>query len=188
MSDEILPIALRPEERLLVFEEGGKRILSEMVNDVMALASVSAGVLQRRFKIGDVELCEPDYRQILHWADSLELAPEEFLSRLLKPPQGAHNSLWPTVMEDGRLVSLFWDFRLLPLERFRLLSPLSIDKLSVVGGITELDLSQVPNLTLLDYCATEITELDLSQVPNLTELNCIWSPLLKRFVIAHCIP
>src|ERR1700722_19470516 len=53
------------------------RKLSEMNADLLATAR---GPLH---KIGEYEWCEPDYRQILLWADQLSLPPEEIIRRLL---------------------------------------------------------------------------------------------------------
>ncbi len=50
---------------------GAKRILSGMVSDTLALASREQRALApTKFRIGDYEWCEPDYRQILIWAEA----------------------------------------------------------------------------------------------------------------------
>ena len=172
MPNEDLPIAIRPPSSLLAQGADAQRIVAEMVSDAIALAGAPALASQKRFKIGEIELCEPDYRQCLHWASSLKLTPEDFLERLLKPPVTPFLKSHPTLIEDGQLRRIFWDGRLLPMERFGLVAELQTQSLFCVEGFSQVDLSLVPNLTELNCSFTRITELDLSPVPKLATLWC----------------
>lgn len=63
-----------------------------------------------RFSIGDTVLREPDYRQILLWAEALGMAPEAVLTTLADPWARGFD-----LTEEGALVNLVWDFeRLTP--------------------------------------------------------------------------
>ena len=98
-------------------------------------------------------------------------------------------------VENGAIISLVWDFNLLPLTVFEWMDGLAIRELGFKGGptvspqiaprlpsleylhcsgisLTELDLSSVPGLTDLGCSGNQLTELDLSNVPGLTELSC----------------
>ena len=62
---------------------GPKRILSLMMTDALVLARKKERALtQPRHWIGDQELREADYRQILNWAEALGMTPEVVLKQL----------------------------------------------------------------------------------------------------------
>jgi len=67
MADEKLPLTLHSGSGLVQIGPQGGRILEEMVNSALVLsrATGSSTTLMRRFRIGEHELCEPDYQQIL---------------------------------------------------------------------------------------------------------------------------
>src|SRR5437773_2598175 len=74
----------RPPGALEKAAPGAKRILSGMVEDTLALANRNPStVAAARFRIGEYEWCEPDYRQILIWARATSQKPEEVISCLL---------------------------------------------------------------------------------------------------------
>jgi hypothetical protein len=92
---------------------GVKRILSAMVDDTLALAEQRAPAMEK-FRIGDYEWCEPDYRQILIWSEETGLKPEEVIARLFDKQSLQEGSLrgifvGPSFEEplfaDGRLIS-----------------------------------------------------------------------------------
>jgi hypothetical protein len=61
----------RPPSAVEKAVPGVKRILSGMVADVLAQATIEQrSPTLARFRIGDYEWCEPDYRQILIWAEA----------------------------------------------------------------------------------------------------------------------
>jgi len=154
----------------------------------------------QRFTLGDIAFAEPDYRQLLIWAEALGLRPEELVLRLQQqPPYNKYCGLTISFkVVDGSIRDLVWDLSALPVANFAWVDGLKIEKLAFgkLGGraggttklaprlpllrqlycdenqLTELDLSSVPELTVL-YCSdNQLTELDLSSVPELTVLCC----------------
>ena len=168
---------------------GSRTILSQMVWDALVLAKPKGSALAvSRFRIGDYEFCDPDYRQKLQWAKALRVEPEEIVRRM----ESEKNTF---AVIDGKIDSLVWNFELLPITNFEWLSGLSITKLIFKGvsqkspnlslrlksliwlecndiGLNQLDLSNVPALTTLDCDENQLTELNLSSVPELTGLKC----------------
>jgi hypothetical protein len=78
-EDALVP---RPPSAIEKTIPGAKRILSSIVADTLALAEQRA-LAAAKFRIGDHEWCEPDYRQILIWAEETGLKPEQVVERLL---------------------------------------------------------------------------------------------------------
>ena len=119
-----------PDASLALARPEGERVLSEMLSDTLALAR---GEPLR--KIGEYEWCEPDYRQILLWAEQLALEPEEVIRRLLDTTSLSWDLVegqedWqPTTFCDGRIVKLNWDLELLPLKVFEWVDGLEIEYL-----------------------------------------------------------
>lgn len=177
------------------------RVIEEMVRDVLARA-MEQGMSQARFRIGDTALREPDYRQILHWAEALGKAPEEVLATLaacrVEPESWERWEAVAFAVEDGAIVSLAWDFERLPLIPETWETGLRIRTLGLRGewphdsaalrpslpqlerlvcpriGLGSLDLSQVPGLTALECWGNPLTALDLAPVPGLTVLEYDW--------------
>lgn len=62
---------------------GPKGILTRMVSDALAVArSKEKALTVARFRIGNYEFCEPDYRQIMLWGKALELDPQDVVQLL----------------------------------------------------------------------------------------------------------
>ena len=105
-SRSLIPL---PDASLAVARPEGGRVLSELLSDTLALAR---GEPLR--KIGEYEWCEPDYRQILLWAEQLALEPEEVIRRLLdrrtlhRPEMNA-TVYQETTFANGRIEKLNWD-------------------------------------------------------------------------------
>jgi len=206
MSEEENHRALipRPPSALERIGPGPRDILSRMVSDALALArSKNTALNVARFRIGNYEFCDPDYRQILQWAKALKLEPDEVVQRL---DGSSVNTIWHGsfgfVVENGAIISLVLDFNLLPLTVFEWMEGLIIRDLGFKGkpevspqlalrlsflnrlyccriNLTELDLSKVPGLTYLWCSENQLTELDLSKVPGLTLLQCFRNPLTE---------
>jgi hypothetical protein len=173
----------------------GGQILAEMVNGALALSRVNGSDtrLARRFRIGDHELCEPDYQQILLWAKALELEPVTVFERLLKEPKHANEQRHKTQIINGRMTRLGWDTELLPLNTFEWVDDLAIEAIFFLDETDEkilqyifgeqdhqcrtLNLSSVPYLTELRCSYRKITSLDLSKQSLLTTLDCSASHL-----------
>src|ERR1035437_4466905 len=111
----------RPSSAIEKIGPGPRGILTRMVSDTLTLArSQQKQLTVTRFGIGNYELCDPDYRQILLWAAALEFAPEGIIERL--ESSGAEDdwgdALTAFKVENGSIVTLAWDFDLLPLSVF----------------------------------------------------------------------
>jgi len=175
-----------------------KRIAAEIA--ALAKKREESKLVRTKFRIGEYEWCEPDYRQLLIWADALALKPREVIERL---QQGKKSSYVPwgrergkpkeyvwaeSVSSNGKLIKLNWDFELLPLKQFDCISGLEITHLSIRSPqnewhspsaadfnkpqfIESLKL-QLPSLTHLSCERLGLSELDLSRIPKLTELLC----------------
>ena len=190
-------------------QPGTKRVLSGMVADTLGLATKEQlKPAKARFRIGEYEWCEPDYRQILLWAESLWLEPEQIIKRLLD----GERALVPehfgaeTRFVAGRLERINWDFDLLPIQGFEWVEGLKTTHLSfkpqlhrqpLEGKTLSAPLPQLthlacPDLGLirLDLCRTHellelvcrgnrLREIDLSVVPKLTKLWCYQTGLSR---------
>ena len=150
-----------------------------------------------QFFIGEQAFCEPDYQQIMLWAEALKLEPEAVLERLLAEPKESWQEQHKTQITNGRIIKLGWDISLLPLKDFEWLNGLVIKSLNFFipyghdpvekqmaiqlpelrrlccknMGLTGLDLSNVPLLKEL-YCHdNKLTELDLSRIPQIENIS-----------------
>ena len=200
----------RPSSAIEKIGPGPRGILTRMVSDTLTLArSQQKQLTVTRFRIGNYELCDPDYRQILLWAAALEFEPEGIIERL--ESSGAEDdwgdALTAFKVENGSIVTLAWDFDLLPLSVFEWVDGLVIREVGFKGepkaspnislrlpllvrldcsgtNLTELDLSKTPALNELSCSCNELTKLDLSNVPRLTKLSCSENQLTTRFKLA----
>ena len=174
----------RPGSELAVSKPKANQIVSRMTRDVLNRTR-SLEVSQARFKLGDYEFREPDYRQILRWAEELEMAPEALLEIFEAGQPTGQVFFFPEyeinlIVKDGAIERLLWYRDNLDLVEHRNqiteldLSALSeLEELVCLGfQLTELDLSPVPKLTELGCRNYQLTELDLSPVPKLTVLDC----------------
>ena len=190
-------IISRPESQLSV--SGRSSIVARMVEETLAIGRTEAIAQTPRFKIGKYEWREPDYRQILLWAEELKMEPITVIEKL---DTGA-GVFGKTAFQDGRMLSLCWDLDLLHLYNFKCvegivleslefyfgseddeenkagtsgrvaLSIPSLTKITCYGGqLAELNLAQTSNLTQLICDSNQLTELNLSHVPKLTGLSC----------------
>ena len=145
----------------------------------------SLEVSQARFKLGDYEFREPDYRQILRWAEELEMAPEVVLEGLERghPLQAWVSELESElVVEDGAIKELWWhpeNFNFFPEVSEKGLIIRSLGFVDFEAKIPELDLSAVPELEKLSCGSNQLSELDLSPVPKLRSLNCVHNQLTE---------
>lgn len=202
MTDEENSRSLIPiPDRSLENTAGARRILSTMVGETLALAREEAETVanaSRMFKIGAYEWCEPDYRQILAWAEALTLDPESVVQRLLddrsiRASVGRFPPWAGTRFEAGKLIALHWDLDHLPLEHFRWVDGVDILFLSFSAhcfsnGNRPVKTLQLPfpNLRRLSCGNLGLRELDLTRVGKLEGLDCC------RTHIAHldlsCVP
>jgi hypothetical protein len=163
-------------------EQAGASILQRMTQSAL---QVSRARRERvRYRVGSYEFCEPDYRQLLLWADRLGLKPEEVLNRLadagreenlpwycrdfLSP--GEHTFL---VVRDGRFRQILWDGKALPLEVFEWVPGLQLETLVVTGAMSAWPTEQkLPSLRRLVIRLLGLRSPDLRPVPGLTWLYC----------------
>ena len=155
-----------------------------------------------RYTLGDYEFREPDYQQILRWAEAWGCSAEDVLERLtfaVFERPGDHITF--TVV-DGRIHSLVWDCDQFPAEGWTWHEGLDIETLVFISaeplsrlpftlpasllvlycpeiGLDTLDLSPVPNLIALVCNNNQLTELDLSPLPNLMVFICSDNQLTK---------
>lgn len=168
-------------------DRGG--IVEQVKNTVHVNTSKTFGRLHR---IGEHEICWPDYQLVCSWAEQLHMLPVEVLMILLYPK--SWSDCPRTSLFDGHFVNLVVDRRLmgitglLPIEGLRIenldmcqldLCDLELFSLPSLKGLwcwgnklTDLDLSPVPNLEVLCCWLNQITALDISSVPNLKVLDC----------------
>lgn len=88
------------------------RILGDMVEAALVLGRQGAAVRPARFRIGDYTWCDPDYRQILMWAEALKMQPITVIEKLTASKESKEVA---TRFQDGRMVSVSWDLDELPL-------------------------------------------------------------------------
>ncbi len=180
-----------PDGSLANTTAGAKRIMSAMVEQTLAVArQEQAGIQSARRKIGEYEWREPDYRQILIWAKTLAVEPEEVIRRLLASDCRFDQEWAETSFYKGTLLKLNWCISSLPIERFDwvdglVMTHLQIDyfKKSPTGrgwsrkGAKTLA-PHLPSLTHLS-CGPQFAELDLRGVPKLMELSCCENELTE---------
>lgn len=159
-------LVIRASTGLVNLPEGVSPALDEIISRSLVHIQTSKA-LAIRHRIGDYELCAPDYQLVCALAEDVRLTAEEALMRLL-----VAEKTWPTRIENGRFKALSVD-EALPISSFPSIKGLIVESISCSNNrLTELDLSKFPNLTKLSCYLNELTELDLSHVPNLTMLSC----------------
>lgn len=164
---------IRRESGLAILPNGGAPALSEIINRSLVHIQTSKA-LGMRHRIGEHELCGPDYHLVCAWADELWMTPEGVLQQLMDEPNEEWYKGWQTFIEDGHFKTLLVNRKALPFSVLPTITGLSIRRLCLGGGenISKLDLASVPDLTELDCSGSQLAELDLSQIPHLTALFC----------------
>ena len=186
----------RPSGAVEKVVPGAKRILSDMVSDTLALAEQRAPGTAK-FRIGDYDWCEPDYQQILVWAEETGLEPEEVINRLLDqqslreiPEPDSELSTYvfkQPLFASGRLLKVNLNLRLLRCSKLRWVNGLEITHVCMsTGEISDLQLSDasgrillsdlgslpLPRLSWLRCQSLGLNRLDLTRVPRLEGLDC----------------
>lgn len=174
-----------------------------MVEETLALGREEAATQTAKFRIGEFELCEPDYRQVLIWAKVLNGTPEQVIQGLLYPWKENWAPEWSEPrLADGRLLNINWNFNVVPTRYFEWVDELVITHLTFppldldtkglelclrlrslshlsCGGLNaaKIDLSGVPMLMELLCDQNSLTKLELSSLPLLRKLDCSWNAL-----------
>lgn len=189
----------RPDSEIAGPYKRRSPVLERMTRDVLSRAQ-ARDLSAARFRVGEYELRQPDYRQILRWAKQLDMLPEYVLTQLvdsrMEPKFREDREPIAFSVEDGAIVSLVWDFDRLPSIPSVWESGLLVRRLGLTGqwpdietplqpflphlqilrcqqiGLHSLVLSSAQQLAVLDCGVNKLTELDLTPVQRLTELHC----------------
>jgi hypothetical protein len=164
-------LIVRSGGALAKLPDGGTHALAEIINRSLVHIQTSKA-LAVRHRIGEHDLCGPDYRLVCAFAEDVGMTPEEVLRRLLLPKSGY---LFPdTRIEDGRFKELLIDEETLPFSSIPSIEGLVVEilRLGLKAAPSGLVFSMFPHLTVLDCCGNQLTELDLSNVTDLTKLDC----------------
>jgi Leucine-rich repeat (LRR) protein len=185
-------LVTRPSGELCVLPATTNRLVSEMVEVSLAITRQAA-----LFKIGEYEWREPDFRQLLMWAEALKMEPATVINKLVARNDARQA---PSRFHDGRMLSLTWNLAELPLTNFKCVEGLTIEELRLYEPLAVriksaeipdvsvslrslrllncrcrigvLTLSDMPSLTVLDCDGSGLKKLNLSGVPNLNRLRC----------------
>ena len=178
----------RPPSAVEKAEPGARRILSGMVADTLAVArkeQIAPAVA--KFRIGDYEWREPDYRQILIWSNAVGLKPEEVVARLFNPESlkvdddGKQTSLFPFFDEplfaNSRLLKVSWDLRRLRCDSIEWVEGLEITHVRFIGApdvrcLSDIGALPLQKLVWLSCCWQGLTAINLASVPQLREFTC----------------
>ena len=200
MSDQnpLLPAIAPASGGALTTSTGQQRIATRMAENLLDVARSQERSLaaQRRYRIGDYEFREADYAQIQRWAGRLGMESEEVMERLASSQKERPHSdkiAADFQVADGAIVSLVWDFDLLPLTNWEWGRGLQMTRLGILNAptgflpplpeclhelicddnqLTSLTLAQVPKLKKLHCTNNELTTLDLTPVAGLQQLSC----------------
>ncbi len=190
----------RPPGGLEKAEAGAKRVLAGMVADTLALApQAKAGAPSVGFRLGAYAWREPDYRQILMWAEQTGKRPEAIIQRLVEMKSS---------FADGRLLEVKWDEGSMLIRRMRFVTGLGIRVFHLCGGgrtigivstfknsppgvtpmdceVSEIHLQGLSELEVLAVSQQNLRELDLSGTPKIKKLYCE-SNVLTRLNLQGC--
>lgn len=199
MSDQkpLLPAIAPASGGALTTATGPQRIATRMAENLLGVARSQERALaaQRRYRIGDYEFREADHAQIQRWARRLGMEPEKVVEGLTssRKEYWSGGPIAKFCVEDGAIVSLVWDFALLPLTDWVWERGLQIARLDILNApkgalpplpkclhelmcednpLTSLTLEHVPKLKKLHCSGNQLTEIDLIPVPELQELDC----------------
>ena len=159
-EDEVKALVPRPSGELQRVGSGPGRLLSRVVSDALGFAR-SAALQGARFRLGDFEFREPDYRQIEIWAECLGVSADEVLRCLMASSVEVDNDAYRFRLADGSIEALVFD----------------ASHFDWPGG--QLNLSSVPRLVTLWCNRTQLTELNLWGLPELQALQCVRNQLTE---------
>ena len=137
-------LVARPSAAVGKISAGAEGALSRIVSDALVLARARASSLaSARFRVGDYEFREADYRQILLWAKALENTPEKIIQTLKETTVDVeytvdNEDVMPAgeialQVEDGSISSVAWDCDELPLTEFVWAKDLKIREIAFIG-------------------------------------------------------
>ena len=156
-------------------DSGAEKVLSRIVADALVLARrPDIAHTSARFRIGKYEFREQDYQQIVAWAQETGKSPEELVSLLENVEDKSEEGL-AFIVDDGSIKQVTFPQSVIFQNHILKVSDLrKLIQLTCWGGnqLTQLDLSNVPELTTLWCSYNLLTDLDLAHIPSLTDLNC----------------
>ncbi|MFW9622627.1 MAG: hypothetical protein ACMV16_10840 [Macromonas sp.] len=192
-----LPVTVPSGSGTLTTTTGPQRIATRMAENLLGVARSQERALaaQRRYRIGDYEFREADHAQIQRWARKLGMEPEAVVERLASSQKDVciFDAAIELGVQDGAIVSLVWDFALLPLTDWVWGPGLQIGDLGILNApsgplpplpdclyglscydnpLTSLTLPHAPQLQFLMCFNNQLTELNLTPVPRLEMLGC----------------
>ena len=150
---------------------GAERILSEMASDVLKLQE--EGLKQKFYKIGEIELCEPDYRFIVELAKHAKRDEQELLAEVVGIGHWDDSiQKWNGYesIKEGRFSCL-------------VIEEIELPTLDGLTGLTQLEVLQLYKNQITDVSPlaklTQLEELhlwenqitDVSPLANLTQLE-----------------
>lgn len=161
--------ALRPQGTELSVVRPGSKLVSRIAGDAYRhLPSPT----EKLWRVGDYEVNEQSYRQIMLWVDQLRAAGNDIdLERFIEIQDRSwinKNFIEKVNFNYQELLNFILKFEEIDISNAPKLIELRCD----FSGLSELDLSLVPSLIRLDCAGNKLTELDLSCVANLSELEC----------------
>lgn len=196
-QNTLLPTLAATSGGGLTITTGPQRIATRMAENLLDVARSQERALaaQRRYRIGDYEFREADYAQIQRWARMLGMDPEKVVEVLASSQKNVciFDAAVEFSVQDGAIISLLWDFALLPLTDWVWGSGLQIAGLGILNAppgpspllpdclcglscydnlFTNLTLPHAPQLQFLMCFNNQLTELNLTLVPQLEMLGC----------------
>ena len=130
----------RPTTEITKQGGGTSPVIARMSQDVLDRANA-------RFRLGEYLLREPDYNQILLWAEAMDMSPEQLLEHLCEGYRFEEDIKF--VVEHGSIVSCVWDFEHLPLLPNTWLDGLRLRVLAFTGNRSESYDALAPSLAQL---------------------------------------
>ena len=190
-DDERKALVVQGSRSLAEVGAGARKILSSVVSDALTVAYLRKKVLTSTvFRIGSFEFREPDYGQILTWANRLDIDSETLVQRLSAYSFTDRARDWEKTIfkvERGTIFSLAWDISELGFKELDWLPELSIQTLAVFDALGETKRQSRPfdaqteqrNLSFSLQCLGKLfigpinlAKVALSKVPTLEILVC----------------
>lgn len=195
-QNPLLPAIAPANSGALTTTTGPQRIATRMAENLLGVARSQERALaaQRRYRIGDYEFREADHAQIQRWARRLGMEPEKVVEVLASSQKNRSREIDADFqVTDGAIVSLVWDFDLLPLTDWAWVRGVRTARLGILNApsgflpplpeylhelicydnnLTSINLTQVPKLKKLWCWNNKLSDIDLNYVPQLQKLYC----------------
>ncbi len=175
------PLIVRPDETQIDVARRGNRIIARIASDALKSLLILA---EKRWQVGDYQVSEQTYRQIMIWVDHLN---SNGWGKNIEEFSKIQDANCPFIHDEYRRGKWIVESRITSLSlghsKFTSLNLSGAPGLTYLycryNELTELDLASVPSLTYLDCSGNQLTELDLAGVPGLTYLDCMQNQLTE---------